>query len=366
MKKFYYTIIFLTLLVLISCNNVDFSNPEEVINGYRKLSAKNENEKLYDNFLSSKSKEFVTKDEFVKYRSIPDSVQKLYKVVENKVSSFPIDISNPTYRRFKVIEKYTLNNDTLQNMLYYSLQNENGNWKVVWTATLLSFAKNKYHDGNYSEARKILEKIIGIDPYSGVAYNQMAWCYYRDQSITQNEWEDGIVKNAKYALILEEDNPFVYNTLGAYYSAVGNEDLAIQNYHNGLNHCLNESDMALFYSNLVGSYIVKRDYNKAENYIKMSIELNDEDTFVWYKYGLLMYEQGNNKKAIEYLENALSLNKMENSLQGGLYYLYALTNFDEGYCEKALEHINKSLVVEPDNYSYQRLYKKILNCSNNL
>lgn len=168
------------ITTLLSCNMTDFSNPEEVIKSYRILTNENRNEKIYEEFLSTKSKEFVTSDEFIKSRNIPDSILNSQTLLESKLASYPIDANNPTYRRIKVDEKTTFKKDTVYTRFYYSLINENGKWKLLWTSTLLSFATKKFDDGNYSEARKTLEKIIEINPFSGSAYRWLAWCYTRD------------------------------------------------------------------------------------------------------------------------------------------------------------------------------------------
>ena len=361
MNKIKLTISIVGLITLFSCNRTDFSKPEEVIKGYRTLSAENKNEILYDDFISSKSKEFVTKDEFIKAKTLPDSIKKSYKLLESSVSGFPIDVNNPTYRRFKVLEKWISKTDTIYNRSYYSLINENGKWKIVWTGTLLNFAQNQYSDGNYSAARKTLEKIIAFDPFSGTAYNMLAWNYYRDNSLLRSEWEDGVVKNAKYAVTLEEDNPEHYNILAGYYSMIGNVDLAIQNFERGLSFCLNKEDKTTFYSNLANIYIGTQNFNKAEDYIKKSLEINDKNTFVWFMYGNLMMSQNNYQKATEFYEKALEREKMENALQGSLYFSYAYCCYYNKNNDKALEYVNKALDIEPNNNIYQSLYNKIKN-----
>src|ERR1019366_5956589 len=244
----------ITLTSLLTCTTKDFSNPEDVIKNFRTLSLENKNEELYDDFLSSKSKEFVTKDEFIKTRNILDSAKKSAPLLDTKISTLPIDINNPTFRRFKVEEKNLIKADTIYSRFFYTLSNENGKWKVIWTQTLLSFAYQKFDGGNYSEARKTLEKIIEIDPYSGETYSLLAWCYYRDKSIPYNEWERGFVKNAKYAVDLEKDEPNHFNTLALYYSRIGNSDLAIENYERALQLCQNKTDKITFFSNLAGEY----------------------------------------------------------------------------------------------------------------
>jgi tetratricopeptide (TPR) repeat protein len=346
-------------MTLFSCNRTNFSNPEEVIKRYRMISSENNNEILYDEYLSSKSKEYVTKDEFIKTRNTPDSIRNTTKLLDCKISSFPIDVNNPTYRRFKVDEKYIIKNDTVFNRLFYSAINENGKWKVIWTATLQSFAEKKYTDGNYSEARKTLEKILEIDPFSGVIYQLLAWCYYRDLSLTRNEWENGIVNNTKYAITLEDDNYLHYNTLASYYSYIGKTDLAILNYERSISFCLNRIEKAIIYSNLAGCYIETMNFNKAEECIQKSIEIDDKNAFVWYKYGMLMLAQNKNYVAVSYFEKALQRNKMENSVQKELYYSYAFCCYKIGKCEVASEYINKALDIEPNNNNYQALYNEI-------
>lgn len=363
MNKIKFLLSVISLATLLSCNSIDFSNPEEVIKSFRTITKENKNEKLYDDFLSAKSKEFVTKDEFVKARNTPDSILNSTTLLERKVSSYSIDVNNPTYRRFKVEEKSVFKTDTIFNRLYYSLINENGKWKVVWTGTLQSFATEKYLAGNYSEARKTLEKIIEINPFDGESYSLIAWCFYRDNSYTRVEYENGIVKNAKYAISLEEDNPSHYITLAAYYSAIDNTDLAIQTFERGLLYCQNKSDKISFYSNIAGSYLNIGKYEKAEEYIKKSIAIDDKNAFVWFKYGTLMQVQGKIDKAIVYFEKALKEDKMENSLQGALFYSYAFCCLDKDNCEIAREYVNKALDIEPNNEYYQDLYKQIKACN---
>lgn len=353
----------LGLMTLFSCNKTDFTNPEEVVKSYRALTIEYKHEKVYDEFLSSKSKEFVTKDEFLRDRYRPDSILKLRVPLESKLTSFSVDINNPTYRRFKVDEKTIFNNDTIYDRFYYSLINENGEWKVIWTSTLYSFAVEKYYDGNYSEARKTFDKIIEIDPFSGRTYSHLAWSFLRDKSLSKDDREKGIVENAKYAISLEEDYSGHYNTLAVYYSDIGNVDLAIHNYERGLSYCQNKSDRRTFYSNLAGSYNTKGNYKKAEDYVNKSIKIDDKDTFAWYMYGVIMRNQNKNDKAIRYFQKALKQDEMENSLQGHLYYLYSLTCFEMRKCGVAKEYISKALDIEPSNNSYQSLFNQIKYCN---
>jgi pentatricopeptide repeat protein len=366
MNKITLGISILVLTTLLSCDRTDFANPEAVVNSYRTLAYENKDENLYEDFLSSKSKEFVTKDEFIRHRSsVPDSLLKSRSLLDRKVSSCTIGVTNSTHRKYKVDEKYIFNKDTNYICLYYSLINENGKWKVIWTGTLLSFAKEKYNAGNYLEARKMLEMIIEIDPFLGTAYHDLAWCYLRDKSLSQKEREDGIVRNAKYALALEEDCYMHYNTLAAYYSEIESSNLAILNYERGLSYCQNNDEKSVIYSNLVGSYAKEGRFDKAEEFLKKSIAINPKSAFIWYKYGILAYDQGKIDEATEYFEKALNEVRMESSLQGSLYYCYALCCLTKNKCEISRDYVNKALDIEPNNDSYQQLHNRIKYCDAN-
>jgi len=111
--------IIIGLITLLSCKRTDFTNPEEVIKSYRVLTNDNKNEKIYEEFLSSKSKEIVTKDEFIKYRYTPDSISNSIIVLETNITSFPVDINVSSYRRFKIDEKGVFKKDTFYKRFYY-------------------------------------------------------------------------------------------------------------------------------------------------------------------------------------------------------------------------------------------------------
>jgi len=351
--------------IFFSCNQTDFTNPEEVIKGFKQFVSKDENGKLYDEYLSEKSKEFVTKDEFIKDRMQPDSVLKGIKTINKKVSEFSVDVNYPTYRRFKVDEIFLLRKDTFKSRSYYSLINENGKWKVIWTHTLYSFADQKSFDGDCAGARKTAEKIIEINPFDGSAYDLLATCYYRDNSLPKDEWGNGIVKNIKYALTLEEDCSNHYNTLACYYSSIKAYDLAIQSRLNAIQYCLNEQDKTVLYSNIGNSYIALGKYDDATIYLKKAVDIDPTFPDVWYRFGMLMESRDSIDKAMNFFQQALSLRKMENVLQGGLYSEYAKCCYKQNKCDTAKYYIEKALLIDPSNESYQYLNNVIQYCNNN-
>ena len=356
---FFYIVI---LSILFSCDSTDFSNPEDVVTRFRELTSKNENQVIYEDFLSAKSKELVSSDEFVQSCNIEDSILNAVTLLDRKVSSLPGDDNNASYRRFKVDERYVFKGDTAILRVYHTLINEDGKWKIIWTGSLETFAGKKFMDGNYAEAKKVYEKIIEINPYSGRAYDGIAWIYYRDNSISKEEREEGIVKNANYAIALEEDVSAHYNALANYYNISGNINLAIHNYEKALSYSLNKIDKVQNYGNLSSSYLSKKEFEKAEEVIKKAIQIDESSAFNWTIYGKIYKAKRENTKAKEFFEVALKKSKMEGTLQGDLYYSYSICCFDEGICGLAKEYAYKALDMSPNNSDYIDLLKYLEIC----
>jgi tetratricopeptide (TPR) repeat protein len=362
MRKIITLLTISSFITCISCTSTDFSNPEAVVRSFRVLSYEKENGILYEDYLSSRSREFVTKDEFIEAHNFPDSTIKQWKSGVMNIFNCPADGNNSSLRRFKVEEMRIDESDTFYSIHYYTTTNENGKWKIIWTKTLLSQASKKYHDGNYNEARKILEQIIEISPFSGEAYNYLAWCYLRDDSLTPEEMEKGVANNAKHAISLEVDNPYHYNPLAGYYSKIENHDAAIQTWKIGLKFCHNKVDKATCLANLAAGYTELRMYDKAEEYIRQSLELRDNDAYVWFRYGILRMETHNYPEAANCFDRALGEPEMDIYLQGKLYFYHAYCCLNLGKCDDAKACIKKALEIGPDNEDFQNLYTSIDSC----
>lgn len=164
-------------------------------------------------------------------------------------------------------------------------------------------------------------------------------------------------------MALEEDNSEHYSTLASYYSMINNSDLSIQYYERGLTYCQNSNDKALFYSNLADEYINVKKYEKAEEYLNKSININSKDAYVWFLYGNLKQIQDKNLEAFEYFEKSIKERKMDNFIQGQLFYSYSLCCLNLEKCDLSKEYIIKALDIEPNNYTYQFLYNQIKNCN---
>jgi tetratricopeptide (TPR) repeat protein len=206
-----------------------------------------------------------------------------------------------------------------------------------------------------------LDKVIELNPFNGKAFALIAWCYLRDGSLSKDEWENGIVKNAKFAIDLEKENYEHYNTLGAYYSLINRTDLAIETIERGIKYCRNKYDKVTLYSNLSSDYLLVGNLEKADECIKKSLEITRDFAFTWFKFGCLMQSEGKDSVAVEYFKKAICLPKMENAIQGQLYYYYAISCLNVNESQIAKEYITKALDIEPNSLEYQSLYARINN-----
>jgi len=308
---------------------------------------------------NQKSKEIVTKAEFIKFVESKDTTNKDNKVFDLKIVAFPVDGNNASYRRFKVNEKSLVHNDTLNHLLYYTLRNEDGVWKVIWTKTLLTFGRKMFDDGNYGESRKALKSAIDLDPFSGYSYDLLAWCYLRDNSVTWSERENEIVKNVKYALSLEVDNASHYSTMAAYYSLCNNNTLAIQYYEKGLAYCTNKNDQTSYFGNLASLYLGMRKYEYAEVYLQAALKIDTTNTYSLMLYGSLMRGRGDKVMAAKYYRKAIASPSMDIALQSQLYFEYAESCFDFGDYTSANEYVLKSIEMDPQNSKSRTLFNKI-------
>ena len=333
----------------------DFSDPQDVAEGFMRLSLERKNALVYKKFLSADSKEAMTESEY--FASLPE---EKYKILGINSSVLPKDAMSATYARVKV--KYTILDeaDTVKGQLYVTLRNEDGKWKAVAVPSLTDIASELLNKGNYLEARKIYERIITIDPYHADAYSSIAWCYLLDRSLSYDEWEEGILSNVKQALALEEDSPFGYNALATYYNMIDEIDLAISTYERGIDYCTeNPSYKVILLCNLSNLYMSLDEDEEAEKCLIQAMKIDPESEFVAFSYGNLMYCQNNFEKAVEYYKKALPGKDLNNAQKSWLYFCYADSCVHTKDLKSAHEYINKAINLDPDVERYKELSIKI-------
>ncbi|MBK7443117.1 MAG: tetratricopeptide repeat protein [Bacteroidetes bacterium] len=174
------------------------------------------------------------------------------------------------------------------------------------------------------------------------------------------------MKNFKYAISLEPDNPDHYNAMAGYYGLINMPDLEIETYNKGIELALNKGDKYTLYANLAQCYVNKYQPGTAITYLDKAIECLANDAFVYYKYGVILYDEGKYEEAKAKYQKALSLPSMENGLQSGLYYAYSKLCLKQFEYQKAKEYILKAIEMDPNNENYHDLYKRINNHSADL
>lgn len=332
----------------------DFSDPQDVAEGFMRLSLERKNALVYKKFLSADSKEAMTESEY--FASLPE---EKYKILGINSFVLPKDAMSATYARVKV--KYTILDeaDTVKGQLYVTLRNEDGKWKAVAVPSLIDVASELVDKGNYLEARKIYERIITINPYHAAAYSNLAWCYLCDDSLPYDEWEEGILSNVRQALALEEDSPAGYNVLATYYS-IDDVDLAISTYERGIDYCTENPPYKVpLLGNLSILYMSLAEDEEAEQCLRQAIKIDPESEFITYLYGNLMYNQKNFEKAVEYYKKALPGKELNNGQKSLLYFYYADSCVHVKDLKSAQEYINKAINLDPDVESYKELSIKI-------
>lgn len=349
---------FLLFIALASCTHkADFKNPSKVLERYFELRNSKNFDVQYD-LISSKSRETVNKDEFIRFYG-RDSAGLSKNIEVKSIVELEVDKNYPNFKRFKVEGIVISKTDTTNFCSYYTLINEDNNWKAIWTRTLEDFAQRQYEKGLYNEAIKLYEKILEINPFSSNAYSKKAWCFERDNLLSAYERNSKVLENAKKALALEPDIAEYYNTLGMYYLIVRIPELQIENFHKAIVYSLDEKEKSSYYSNLATTYFSWNKLDSAYFYINKAIALDSNDTFSWMRKGNILSKQNLRNEAQIAFERALNLPEMETALQATLYFSYAELSNSQNKFKVAHKYILKALEIDPNNFSYQQLYKEI-------
>ncbi len=355
-KKLIYGIII--IIGLQGCMSIDDSKPTELLNQYIKYGFEKSYKKRY-NLISTDSKNLCSLGEYIKYYDKPDSLNPKNNEIL-LIKELEEDRDYPSYKRFKTKIRYiTSKNDTIINIFYWTLINENNHWRVVWNSTITQQALQKYNQSDYDGTIKLSEKAIELNPFSADAYARIGWCYYRGISKSYSVTKEQMLKNFKYAVYLEPDIPAHYNSLASYYSVFGIPDLEIENYKKAIELTLNKKESSYLYANMSDTYLGKNNYNEALKAIRKAVSLDSLDTYNWYQYGQLLKRQGKNIEAKEKFEKAITLPSMENALQSGLLYAYAETCYRLKDFTTSKKYILMALELDPSKSKFINLYERV-------
>ncbi len=376
-RKIKAVLFLLCLLPILGCS-IDFKDPEKVISSYYQAAFSDKDFKRSYKYLSLESKKHTSFDEYQK--GLNDKF-KPRKIVS--INTLQEDKKKPTYRRIKVIFEITDKEKTFKDIAYYTLINEAGKWKILWlwTHPVLKSADDQSNKGFYREAIKQYEEILSIDPYFGLVYNGIAWCY---KKLGERE---KFLENIKTAIALEPDRRKYYFTMAEYYYEVEQlTDLAIENIKKVISSEYgSDSDKSNAFRELSKYYQKQKDYENAVNAVDKAIELNpDNASAYWRKSEILLSSSGqtiinfnfrdNSSKTISNLNlmektsklllKAVEVNeknekKLAPNILPDLYYQLAVV---EAYLEdyiNAKKHVLKALELRPDDNQAKSFYQAI-------
>ena len=190
--------------------------------------------------------------------------------------------------------------------------------------------------GNLTEAVKIFDKIIEINPNLAVIYNNKGFCLLRMKNYDES------IPNFQKAIHNKKDYHEAYNNLGIALMKVGSNSEAKNNFLNAVKY---KENYFQAYNNLSTLALEENNFEDAIKYSNKSIEYNKKNVEAYNTLGLIFKKKGEFKASLTHFNNALEVN--EN-------YLPAIINIAKNYEElndidKAIELINKALEIQPEN-----------------
>jgi tetratricopeptide (TPR) repeat protein len=332
---------------LLSCST-DFTKPTEVVKKYRALTRENKNEEVYDNFISSKSKETINRSDFIKVRKTE------WKGEFSTIEIAEIRNDTSKLKRFKTVETWTVDGVSTKTSFYYTLINEQNKWLVIWSGQLLTQADEKYNQGKYEEARNTCKEALALNPFDSRTYRKLANCYFWDKQLSHETRRKEAINCLSLAVNLESDNSENYYASFRFYNDLkGEEKNAISYLQKGLPFVLNDKDESNFYSNISGTFYHLNDFDNANKNIEKAIELDSKDAFNWYLLGKIYHSMNKVEPAKAAYRRAISLSSMDSSKQSDLYANYASCLLATNQCDSATICFNKASDIIPKSESNQ-------------
>jgi tetratricopeptide (TPR) repeat protein len=362
MKIFLFSIYFfvssLNLFLYSQAKNEPLT-PAQIIESYISLYNEKKFSERYE-YIASISKEGASKDVYINFydRDIKENIDNNYKIHVVKITEIETETRQSKFKRFKVDEYGSSNNGTVNLREYYTLINENGKWKIVWTRLMKSLADEKYFVFDYEKAIELYSKIIDLNPFDGYSYDKIAWCYYLNKNIDKETKKKEMFKNVKKAILFEPDMSEYYRTMSIYYRLEGLNELQLEYIQKAKDMALNESDKEIYYSDLAKYYITD-DYTKSLDFINKAIDIDPENTYNWYLLGYIYFYDYKYEKAETAFEKALSFEKMDDYLQSYLYGYYARTCYFLNNYGDAKKYIIKALELDPTNQYWKDYYNEL-------
>ncbi len=141
-------------------------------------------------------------------------------------------------------------------------------------------------------------------------------------------------------------NPVYYFYIGLINEKLKNYDKAIEFYKKSLEI---KKDFSFSLQKLGTLYAKKGDFKKAINFYKKAIDAGSGDIDIYYNYGVCQINLGDSIKAKDYMEKVIKLDPG----YADAYYQLGLIYLNLGDMGKAKEFLNKFIKMDPKNKNVQ-------------
>lgn len=362
----------LVLIIIMSLTNcgtkTDFSNPKEVATQFQACLRSGDIQKSFE-FLSDSSKQTLTFQDYLDYYDIEyDSILAINTFQISSITQMTIDANFPRYRSFEIKEEVfnNLTRDTTVQYTYLTTINQGEiGWRIIWTKHLEIVGNQFNEKSKFSEAIKVCDQIIEIDPLNGDAFLLKAWLNFR----LDNTFE--LEKNALRGSELAPNNPQSYSALSLLYSVKELPDLAKINLKKAISLSHNPIRKGTLYGNLSIEYMKSNQLDSSIYFLNKSISYDPKNTHAFWQLGTHYYRMKKTDSAFYYFEVALNNPPMNGYLQSQLYFDYANAllheynkpesksdSITQEGLHKAKNLAIKSLELEYYNLEYKALVEK--------
>lgn len=188
----------------------------------------------------------------------------------------------------------------LEDNLYFEAE------KVLSQGLLLNSGNSTYYNlygfalyvqGKYTEAIKLFQQAISIDKFNAPAMANLALCYLQFKEFSAAE------TYLSQAILLEPTNSFYLKEFGKALLLSGKYKEAITKFSESIKY---EKDPTLVYYLRGLAYLFDKDYENAFKDLNNYLSKKSDDIKAIEFYGVLLKEQNQCLKAIEYLQKSTS------------------------------------------------------------
>ncbi len=242
-------------------------------------------------------------------------------------------------------------------------------------AYLAVMADSKFAENSFTEAEKLYNRLIDINPYSAPYWVGLAKCYYELKKT------DKAIEACDYALISDDEFTDAYILKGHCFQQLGNDEKALENYekakelhgvspdftytfraysklgHGEWQEALDNFEKAIEYNEEIEDYVILPELyinaalclaklkkkRKSHQYCKKAMDLDPDMAELYVIEGRIYFEEDNSKKAFESWNKALKI-----SQHADTWHEIGLHSFEMGAWEYARYALEKVSEMEPN------------------